>query len=67
MKTLLEQIEPIDYVIRQLHKIDSKLQAGQFIAAWRENRRLTVMFEDHRKELLNENKPKETTDGSNDE
>ena len=58
MKTLLEKVEPNDYVIRQLHKIDSKLQAGQFIAAWRENRRLAVMFEDHRKELLADEKEK---------
>ena len=54
MKTLLEKIEPVDYLIRQLHKIDSKLLAGQIIMAWREIRSLTAMYEDHRKELLKE-------------
>jgi len=66
MQTLLEQIEPVDYLIRQLHKIDSKLQVGQFIAAHREVCRLIAMFENHRKELIKDDpNARGETDGTN--
>jgi len=41
----LAQIDELGDLIRQLHKLDSKLQAGQFIAAYRENRRLISELE----------------------
>ena len=40
MKGLLEQVNALDHLIRSLHKIDSKLRAGQIIDAWREVNRL---------------------------
>lgn len=52
MKSLLEQLEPVEHLIRQLHKIDSKLQAGQFIAAYRDVRRLISVYEQHKDELI---------------
>ena len=46
------QIDELGDLIRQLHKIDSKLQAGQIIAAYRENRRIIAFLEECKKELL---------------
>jgi hypothetical protein len=33
-------LEKINYLIRQLSKVDSKLHSGQIIDAWRDNRRI---------------------------
>ena len=46
------QIDELGDLIRQLHKIDSKIQAGQIIAAFRENRRIIAFLEGCKKELL---------------
>ena len=52
MKNPLEQIDEIGELIRQLHKIDSKLQAGQIIAAYRDNRRLIGLLEARKQKLI---------------
>jgi len=60
----LEQVEELGVLIRELHKIDSKMEAGQFIAAWRANRKLIAEYE--RKKIMlmsqemNPNKTKTT-------
>ncbi len=41
--------------IRQLYKIDSKLQAGQIIAAFRENRRAIASLERKKAEIKQTN------------
>ena len=48
----LIQIDELGDLIRQLHKIDSKLQAGQFIAAYRENRRIIAYLETSKDKLV---------------
>jgi len=53
MKTLLEQLEPVEFLIRQLHKMESKMNNGQFIAAWREIKRLISIYERHRQDIIN--------------
>jgi uncharacterized protein YktA (UPF0223 family) len=52
MSSPLVQIDELCDLIRQLHKIDSKLQAGQFIAAYRENRRIIASLEENKKKLI---------------
>lgn len=58
MSNPLVEIDDLGNLIRQLHKIDSKLQAGQFIAAYRENRRIIGMLEESKKELVAQDKAK---------
>lgn len=36
MSKLLENVEEVDFLIRQLQKIESKMQVGHFIPAYRE-------------------------------
>ena len=49
--SLIEQINSVDYIVRQLHKIDSKLLAGQTILAWRSNRKLIAEIEKTKTDL----------------
>ena len=56
MKSPLEQIQELEEVIRQLHKIDSKLIAGQEVLAYREVNSLLAFFERRKKEIIQEAK-----------
>ena len=40
MKSLLEQVNELDTLIRSLEKTLSKMRVGQFIDAWREIQRI---------------------------
>lgn len=53
-KNPLRGIEDLGDLIRQLHKIDSKLQQGQFIAAYRDNRRIISFLEKCKDKLIEE-------------
>lgn len=52
MKNPLEQLSELEYLIRQLTKVDSKMQSGQFIAAYRENRRIIAELEAVKQQLV---------------
>jgi len=52
MKSLLEQVNEVDDLVRQLRKMESKMNAGQFIQAWRECRRLIAAFEKAKQDLI---------------
>ena len=52
MKSLLNDIEDLDYLLRQLYKMNSKMQAGHWIDAWRDNGRLIALLEKNKTELL---------------
>ena len=52
MKSLLEQVEGVDNLLRQLMKTESKMKAGQFIGAYREICRLIALLERSKMELL---------------
>ena len=56
MKSPLEQIQELEEVIRQLHKIDSKLLAGQEVLAYREVNSLLAFFERRKREIIQEAK-----------
>ena len=52
MNSPLMQIEELNDLIRQLHKIDAKIYAGQIVPAYRENRRVIALLEERKKELI---------------
>ena len=52
MKSLIEQTDELTDIIRQMHKIDSKMMVGQFIPAWRDLRRLLAIFEEDKRRLI---------------
>lgn len=60
MSSPLVQIDELGDLIRQLHKIDSKLQAGQIIAAYRENRRIIAFLEECKSGLMEKALKKES-------
>ena len=61
MKNPLEQVNQLEYFIRQLVKVDSKMNAGQFIAAYRENRRIIAELEKIKLDIIAENTRAEKT------
>jgi len=54
MKTLLEQVTELDKLIRQLQKMLSRMQAGQFIDAYRECHSLIGSLMKNRTDLIGE-------------
>ena len=62
MQSPLEQVTQLEYFVRQLMKVDSKMNAGQFIAAYRENRRIIAELEKVKSEIIDaEKNPAEKT------
>ena len=66
MANPLVELDELGNLIRQLHKIDSKLQAGQFIAAYRENRRIIAGLEEIKKQMLGNQTGVKTEDPKDD-
>ena len=60
MNNPLLELDQLSDLIRQLHKIDAKMQAGQFIAAFRENRSVIAQLENAKKDLLASEREKST-------
>lgn len=56
MKSPMETLNDLEEVIREIHKLDSKMLAGQFIPAWRDLRKLLAFFEEKKTELIKESK-----------
>jgi len=54
MKSLLEQVEGLNFLIRELEKIQSKMLSGQFIKAEREVSRLMGIIMANKHSLLKE-------------
>jgi hypothetical protein len=52
MKSLLESITEVDEIIRQLHKMESRLRSGQIIDAWRECCRLMAYLDNCKKQII---------------
>lgn len=65
MKSIFEEIETLDKIIREMHKIDSKMVAGQFIGAYRELRRVTAFFEQHKAYIIKNNIALNKQNGAN--
>ena len=56
MKSLLETVDELEQLIRQLHKMESKMRSGQWIDAWRETNRIIARLEDDKTRLIQEDK-----------
>ena len=54
MKTLLERVDGIDRLMRDLHKTESRLRAGQIIDGWREIHRILGYLSKDKEMLLSE-------------
>jgi len=52
MSNLQNDVETLDQFIRELEKINSKLENGHFIHAWRDNRRVISKLELMKSEAL---------------
>jgi len=52
MKSLLDNVIELDDLIRQLHKMESRLRSGQVIDAHRECCRLIAYFNATKKNLI---------------
>lgn len=52
MKVLIEKVERLDSIIRQFEKMISKMNAGQFIFAYRDANRMLAEFKEDRKNLI---------------
>ncbi len=55
MKSLLEQTDELDKLIRQLMKMKSKMWAGQWIDAWRDVNAIIALVEKSRRNLIKDN------------
>ena len=56
MKSPLEQISELDVILRELHKIDSKLLSGQVIYAHRDIGRLVAILDKYKTDIIKEEK-----------
>jgi len=54
MKSLLESVTEIDEIVRQLHKMESRLRSGQIIDAWRECCRLMAYLEQCKRNIISD-------------
>ena len=54
MKSLFEQVNQLDELIRQCHKLESRMRSGQWIDAWREINRI-IAYLNKTKEVLIKN------------
>jgi hypothetical protein len=52
--TLLENVGFLDKLIRELEKINSKIENGNMIFAWRDNRRVLAEFARIKNDMLSE-------------
>jgi len=52
MSKLLENVQVLDELIRELEKINSKLENGHVIYAWRDNRRILSKLQQMREETI---------------
>ncbi len=52
MKSLLDQVKELDHIIRQLHKLASRIREGQNVDGWRECNSIIAMLETNRKNVI---------------
>jgi hypothetical protein len=52
MSGLLQNMEEVDFIIRQVHKLASLIKAGQIVDAWREVNKLLSYFEDIKQNII---------------
>lgn len=52
MKSLLDNVNELDVIIRQLEKMESRMRSGQWIDAWRECNRLLAAISKSKQDLI---------------
>jgi cell fate (sporulation/competence/biofilm development) regulator YlbF (YheA/YmcA/DUF963 family) len=52
MKSLLDNVNELDVIIRQLEKMESRMRSGQWIDAWRECNRLLAAINRAKQDLI---------------
>lgn len=57
--TILMSLDELNELIREFHKIESKFYAGQFLALYRENRRIIASLEKKKNQLTSSLKAKD--------
>ena len=71
MKSLLDNVNELDFLIRQHHKIESKMQSGQFLGAHRELCRVMAYLQKAKQDLIadaqQEEQPTQETGQQNEE
>ena len=60
MKGLLENVKEIDYLLRNMQKMESKMKVGQWIDAWRECNRIMAYLDSKKQELIKNGQEEET-------
>jgi head-tail adaptor len=64
MKSLLEQVNGLDSLHRQLQKMESRMRSGQFIDAWKDCTRLIAIIDRAKSDLIKSEE--ESNKGDND-
>lgn len=54
MKSLLQNVNELDYVIRQLQKLSSRIRSGENVDAWRECNSLIAYVTKNKEELISD-------------
>jgi len=62
MSNLLQNINELDYLIRQLQKLASRIRAGENVDAWRECNGLMAYVNRAKQDLIVESESKENKD-----
>jgi hypothetical protein len=52
MKSLLQNVNELDYMIRQLQKLSSRIRSGENVDAWRECNSLIAYVSKNKEELI---------------
>jgi len=52
MNSLLNDINDLDEIIRQMQKMESKMRSGQFIDAWRDCNRIISSLMRNRQDII---------------
>ena len=60
MKSPLEQVSELEDLLRQLHKVDSKLISGQIILAYRDVNSIIAKLEATKRQIIDDDKKQNT-------
>ena len=59
MKSLLQNVNELDYIIRQLHKLSSRIRSGENVDAYRECNGLIAYVTKGKEELIDGSEKKD--------
>ena len=59
MKSLLQNVNELDFVIRQLQKLASRIRSGENVDAWRECQKLIAYVTTAKQDLIKDSENKD--------